>query len=216
MLKINKLLIDSFRAFENEVSLDFTKEGLPANLVMIYAPNGTGKTSIIDAIEWACSGKINRIDQSKVLGTLEKKEKKYILKNEYSDKHNASVNIILSNDKIIESKTKKLTGNRKTDYDSGIKKDQPDIGFRELGLFVNTNVLTHDHIDRFLRFKTSRERYSAFEPFWDYDDLTNKYDNLVSIKKEVNKQLKELESQLRCVTKKDADDAQEGGHYEII
>jgi len=30
------------------------------------------------------------------------------------------------------------------------------------------------------------------------------------------KQLKELESQLRCVTKKDADDAQEGGHYEII
>ena len=32
----------------------------------------------------------------------------------------------------------------------------------------------------------------------------------------LRKQLKELESQLRCVTKKDADDAQEGGHYEII
>lgn len=32
----------------------------------------------------------------------------------------------------------------------------------------------------------------------------------------LKKQLKELESQLRCVTKKDADDAQEGGHYEII
>ena len=31
----------------------------------------------------------------------------------------------------------------------------------------------------------------------------------------LKKQLKELESQLRCVTKKDADDA-EGGHYEII
>lgn len=32
----------------------------------------------------------------------------------------------------------------------------------------------------------------------------------------LKKQLKELESQLKCVTKKDADDAQEGGHYEII
>ena len=32
----------------------------------------------------------------------------------------------------------------------------------------------------------------------------------------LKKQLKELESQFKCVTKKDADDAQEGGHYEII
>ena len=32
----------------------------------------------------------------------------------------------------------------------------------------------------------------------------------------LKKQLKELESQLKCVTKKDAGDAQEGGHYEII
>ena len=37
------------------------------------------------------------------------------------------------------------------------------------------------------------------------------HDNL-----KLKKQLKELESQFKCVTKKDADDAQEGGHYEII
>ena len=38
----------------------------------------------------------------------------------------------------------------------------------------------------------------------------------ISVATRCEKQLKELESQLRCVTKKDADDAQEGGHYEII
>lgn len=44
------------------------------------------------------------------------------------------------------------------------------------------------------------------------NDLRELYQDNLKLKK----QLKELESQLRCVSKTDIDDAQEGGHYEII
>ena len=36
---------------------------------MIYAPNGMGKTSICDALEWALTGKIQRLsDMEKLIG----------------------------------------------------------------------------------------------------------------------------------------------------
>jgi len=44
---IDKLNIQKFRGISSSLSLN-----LSAPLTVIYAPNGTGKTSICDALEW--------------------------------------------------------------------------------------------------------------------------------------------------------------------
>ena len=54
---IDKLNIQKFRGISGLLSLD-----LSAPLTVIYAPNGTGKTSICDAIEWLLCGSIGRLN----------------------------------------------------------------------------------------------------------------------------------------------------------
>lgn len=50
-MKIKNVAIEAFRCFDYQ-SLDFEREdGRLANLIVLYAPNGFGKTSLFDAIE---------------------------------------------------------------------------------------------------------------------------------------------------------------------
>lgn len=55
---INKLNIQCFRGISDPISLDFS-----APLTVLYAPNGTGKTSICDAVEWILCGSVGRLDK---------------------------------------------------------------------------------------------------------------------------------------------------------
>ena len=55
---IDKLNIRCFRGISDPISLDFS-----APLTVLYAPNGTGKTSICDAVEWAFCGSVERLDK---------------------------------------------------------------------------------------------------------------------------------------------------------
>jgi exonuclease SbcC len=56
---INELNIQRFRGVASSIELDFT-----APLTIIYAPNGTGKTSICDAAEWLLCGYVGRLNTS--------------------------------------------------------------------------------------------------------------------------------------------------------
>ena len=65
-MKIKKIDIQAFRLFGNE-TVDFTTKcdtATPANFVALYAPNGFGKTSFFDAMEFCMTGKIHRLDGS--------------------------------------------------------------------------------------------------------------------------------------------------------
>ncbi|GAA4102289.1 AAA family ATPase [Zhongshania borealis] len=53
---IDNLNIQCFRGISDSLSLDFT-----APLTVLYAPNGTGKTSICDAVEWVLCGGVGRL-----------------------------------------------------------------------------------------------------------------------------------------------------------
>ncbi len=53
---IDNLKIKGFRGISDSVELDLT-----APLTVIYAPNGTGKTSICDGVEWLLCGAISRL-----------------------------------------------------------------------------------------------------------------------------------------------------------
>ncbi len=64
-MKIKNLHITSFRGIPNEQSFNFTdKKGKPIS-TLIFGDNGSGKSSIIDAIEFNLQGKIERSDSLK-------------------------------------------------------------------------------------------------------------------------------------------------------
>lgn len=103
--KLLSMQVQNFRIYEGQRGFAFTSENSPdspASLVMIYAPNGMGKTSICDALEWALTGKIQRLsDMEKLIGRnnmlLHNREKyksveEYRKNNEY-----ASVKLVLKN-----------------------------------------------------------------------------------------------------------------------
>jgi DNA repair protein SbcC/Rad50 len=54
---LNRLMVRDFRGISGTIDL---RCDLP--LTVIYAPNGTGKTSICDAIEWLVTGRVGRLD----------------------------------------------------------------------------------------------------------------------------------------------------------
>ena len=59
-MKIRKLYIEAFRGIPKDVELDFTNKNGNALSVIIYGDNGTGKSSIIDAIEFNLQARIER------------------------------------------------------------------------------------------------------------------------------------------------------------
>lgn len=56
--RLTQIELQNFRGIRN-LFVD-----LSANIVFIYGANGSGKTSIIDAIEWAVTGKVDRLTQA--------------------------------------------------------------------------------------------------------------------------------------------------------
>ena len=63
MYKLSKIELDNFRVFKGHNIFEFVNPtGEPYNFICIYGPNGTGKTSLVDAIEWLATGKLHRIN----------------------------------------------------------------------------------------------------------------------------------------------------------
>ena len=49
---IQKVVMKNFRTFRGERVFDFSSGKEPARLIVLFAPNGMGKTSFFDGIEW--------------------------------------------------------------------------------------------------------------------------------------------------------------------
>ena len=64
-IKLSKIELEAFRGFKDKVTFDFTLPGNKiADLIAIYAPNGFGKTSFFDGVEWNTKGNIERFEQN--------------------------------------------------------------------------------------------------------------------------------------------------------
>lgn len=58
-MRLNKLSLSAFRGISGELTLDISSP-----LTLVYAANGTGKTSICDAVEWLLTGEVARLGVS--------------------------------------------------------------------------------------------------------------------------------------------------------
>jgi DNA repair exonuclease SbcCD ATPase subunit len=61
MIRFQRITVQAFRGIPDRIDLD-----LSAPLTLLYAPNGSGKTTICDAAEWLLTGVIKRLKSSDV------------------------------------------------------------------------------------------------------------------------------------------------------
>ena len=54
-MRLQSAVIEGFRGFVNRVEID-----LAADVIIIHGLNGVGKTSLLDAVLWALTGRIDR------------------------------------------------------------------------------------------------------------------------------------------------------------
>jgi exonuclease SbcC len=55
-VKLSSVVISGFRGFSETLTLD-----LSADVILVHGPNGTGKTSLFDAVLWAITGRVARL-----------------------------------------------------------------------------------------------------------------------------------------------------------
>ena len=165
-MKIKKVEIEAFRAYKSKSdgTFDFTNEGdKPSNFVAIYAPNGFGKSSFYDAVEWAVTNHLERLGgeynksnfESAAKFTKDPNEGQKILRNKYADKQ-VITKVAVSTTRPIpfENELPKLRANGR-DLSFGDKSQRRNEFFRRV-------VLSQDEIDRFLREAKPQERYAKF------------------------------------------------------
>lgn len=176
--KIKKITLDCFRAFSKKQVLDFGKGENVADIIVIYAPNGTGKTSVIEGVEWATTGKISRIE--KIFNTNSPRQRNpkegCILKNRQSISSIAKVSIEIDNGKYISRNTKPKS-NRNNDYCSGIL----DATFEKYDTF-GTNILSQGNINRFSYEASNGILFKSLISSKDSSDDISLFDKLKSLK----------------------------------
>lgn len=156
-MKIKKVEIEAFRAYKSKSdgTFDFTNSrDEVANFIAIYAPNGFGKSSFYDAVEWAITNRVKRLEnyQNEAKSTKQRDEGLNILRNKYVDEKTVTTVVLSTNKNNVF----------KRDLPK-IRKNQNDmsLGNKENDFFRHT-ILSQDEIEGFLREEKPQERYSKF------------------------------------------------------
>ena len=195
--KIKEIDIGNFRAYKDLQRFNFTYNNgrKIADLVAIYAPNGYGKTSFFDAIEWAVTDKIGRLEGGKPVEEERKSEKDYILKNKDVEAEFGTVKIVDEDNHILHICTKRKSGKMKGDYRPGepvsISKELQTI-WDEKDTFCTTNLLAHDKITSFLQRYTAEDKTSALRVMWDENNYSEILNNITELYNEIDKRKKKL------------------------
>lgn len=197
--KIKQIIIDSFRGYKDRTIFDLTKNNstTPADLIVIHAPNGFGKTSFFEGVEWCLSNKLSRIEKNRILGESEDKDRGYTLKNKDSKKLYGEVSIISDDTKEltrITSKSKNTSlGFRDYGYSEITKNELP--SFTKID--HTSHILTQDGMDSFLRFTSSEEKFKALENFWENGILiSEKYRELFKLLAKISNRIEKLNLQI--------------------
>ncbi|MGP5564993.1 AAA family ATPase [Vreelandella alkaliphila] len=171
-MKIKKVEIEGFRAYKlkENGTFDFTIEGdKPSNFVAIYAPNGFGKSSFYDAVEWALTNHLERLGGSHnkknhdlaAKSTKQKGIAQKILRNkDVADEIPTCVSVSTTW-KMFERTLPRPRSNSRDLPILENRKKEADY-FREV-------ILTQDAIDRFLREAKPQDRYAQFMEYFGGD-----------------------------------------------
>ena len=188
-MRINKVEIEAFRAYESKAhgTFDFTNnEGEPSNFVAIYAPNGFGKSSFYDAVEWAITNRVKRLEdyQNEVKATKSPNEGLKILRNKHVDQNTATTVTLSTSDQDVFKRN--LPKIRKNQNDMSLGESEND-SFRRA-------ILSQDEIEGFFREEKPQERYSKLMEIFGGD--------IETARKELSVLINDNKSELNTLTKK--------------
>lgn len=157
--KLLSMQVQNFRVYRGQKNFAFTAENAsdcPASLVMIYAPNGMGKTSICDALEWALTGKIQRLsDMEKLIGRsnmlLHNREKYKSVEEYRKNKEHAFVKLVLKNRAGAQDELQRVVIRSPNDLNVGTFKGTLEGKERPFQneLHWNQIIMPHDQIEKF-------------------------------------------------------------------
>jgi len=203
IVKIKKVEIQAFRAYDDlkDGTFNFlTTSNDIADFISIYAPNGFGKTSFYDAVEWGVTNNLSRFLKNKTenLHLARFESEKYIIRNKFSSNEtNTFVKVYTDiNSSPIENKL-----NHK-----GMRSNQRDMKFdstltkHDSKYFLDV-ILSQDGIDSFLKEDDSSIRYNKFIDSFGDKDLDKKYKKIIELIK-INKiKTKECSNKIVIVRK---------------
>ena len=153
-MKITKVNIHAFRLFGEE-TVDFSAKrdgGKPANFVALYAPNGFGKTSFFDSMEFCMTGKIHRLNEN-------------LQENANEDKsHSGNKSFVHNKDLPEEHVSVEMDFD---DRNSIVRTCNPDEEYQILqgegeNAFFTNAILSQDFFSEFISNKDAKSRFEIF------------------------------------------------------
>lgn len=193
-MKIRKVNIEAFRCFDTQC-LDFeTNDGNLANLVVLYAPNGFGKTSLFDAIEYGVTGTVNRFTKG------------VYVKDNFVDKKFRKKHSFLFNKNVDPHKNIRVS----VQFDGTFQDIDRTFGLDEENLFSPKRVicneffkdviLSQEWFDYFIRSTTPEERCKIFfDYFGRKEDLLSYNKELEDAKKKVKAEISKKKKEIECL-----------------
>src|SRR3989344_6785434 len=197
MLKISKIKLNGFRGIPNTTEIDFCEGSKEPRSFVLYGPNSSGKTSIVDGLEWFLSR------ESKIvwLQRDEAKEKSY--------PHQAAEESFVE---IDFHDTEKAIANLKKQYNYKAKTtptESDSFGFEQVyKMFVISPHLRYMEIIDFVYQSTGYEKYEqladwmGFRDEFTFQDKIAKgvHQNLKTYEKENQGRVETFEQQLKQLT----------------
>lgn len=165
---IKKVIVQNFRVYKGSRTFDFSVGEVPARLVVLYAPNGMGKTSFFDAVEWTFTESVDRFEKLK-----NKNVEGIVLRNTEADlSEEASVAIHMDNGEWVKRTVPALNGRTRRDVGKGRLEFSQGSS---LGLMVGEDkekkwanlMLQHHKIDGFIAAANPQELYREWCGLWD-------------------------------------------------
>jgi len=188
-MKFKKVEIQAFRAYDKaeDGTFDFTRkeDGKSADFISLYAPNGFGKTSFYDAIEYGITNNIDRFlrkgngkdtfNSVKSERSIRSNKKQYFLRNNYSAEDLPSYIKLYKVGEEIPIETNIEKPKTKAGYD--YKFDPTETINKEF----KTVILSQEWIDAFLKEDKPEGRYETFIEYFGDKKIDEYYKKLTSL-----------------------------------
>ena len=195
-MKIRKVKIDSFRLFDDE-EIVFVNPRQPencANLVAVHAPNGFGKTSLFDAIEFCVTNNIQRLKTVTFKEDLKSDKAENCFSSFIHNKENPDKEVAI---KILFEDGSDKERRVKPDEEMRLLK-----GDAENGYFSDV-MLSQDWFSRFLSATDAAQRFEMFtKNFKDTEGLLEYYEQLKMAKNVIAKKIAQKKQELNDEKKK--------------
>lgn len=217
-MKFKKVKIQAFRAYNKveDGTFDFTINAEEtADFVSIYAPNGFGKTSFYDAVEWGITNNLSRFLRKQSDYSLSAKAERN-LASDYSLPGKAERNLAV--DSAVETGQSILRNKNAppdlegfveivTTRGQTIKRKLPRARKRQADYRYNPKdtknsyfldvLLSQEWIDAFLKEDKAEDRYDKFIRYFGDTDSTSRYKLVVRLISRNKTQINELKKQLK-------------------